>query len=159
MNDQKWTIAHSKDVQDWYKGLNSAHKARADQAFDRLQQQGPQIREPHSKSLNGGLYELRFRAQNVNTRVTYHRNGNEFRTLTVFRKQRQNERTEVEKARLRMKSDRAILDRAGKEQGGSGQQRGQGGRQAQQSRQSQQGRSQSPQTKAQRKQARRDRGR
>lgn len=157
MNDQKWTITHSKDVQDWYKGLSSADKARADQAFDRLQQQGPQIREPHAKPLNGGLFELRFRAQNVNTRVTYHRNGNEFRTLTVFRKQKQNERTEVEKARLRMKSDRAILDRAGKEQGGSGQQQGRGGRQAQQSR-SQHSRSQ-PHTKAPQKQARRDRGR
>lgn len=120
MNEQPWRISHSDDVQKWYDKLSPDDKIRAKENFKRLRENGPQLREPHSKSLGQGLYELRFRCQNVNTRVTYHRHGQEFRTLTVFRKQRQNERNEVEKARLRMRQDRARLAERGDGERGSG---------------------------------------
>jgi hypothetical protein len=130
----EWSLTHSAEVEKWYGSLNNDDKRRADAAFDRLRQGGPELREPHSKSLGDGLRELRFKAQGVNTRVTYHRNGNEFRTLTVFRKQRQNERNHVERARLHMKQDRARIQKEGERTQGSGE-RGQSGQNRQRTRQ------------------------
>lgn len=58
------------------------------------------LRMPHSRSLGDGLYELRFSGQNVNRRITYvFEPDRQAVTLTTFRKQRQNERGEVLRAR------------------------------------------------------------
>lgn len=129
MAEDTWRLTHSDEVSKWYGTLRGKDLAAADRAFARLQQSGPELREPQAKSLGDGLRELRFKCQGVNTRVTYHRNGNEFRTLTVFRKQRQNERGHVERARLQMKQDRARLGKSaeptqgGNDRGASGQER------------------------------------
>ena len=58
------------------------------------------LRMPHSRSLGDGLYELRFSGQNVNRRITRAcEPDRQAVTLTTFRKQRQNERGEVLRAR------------------------------------------------------------
>jgi hypothetical protein len=50
--------------------------------------------------LDGGLYELRFSCENVNRRITYVFDPDRrVVTLTTFRKQRQNERAEILRAR------------------------------------------------------------
>lgn len=70
---------------------------------DRLAVQGSRLRMPHSRSLGAGLYELRFDLGRSAVRVAYffasHRR---VVLLTVFRKQRTNERHEVGRARRAM---------------------------------------------------------
>ena len=62
---------------------------------------GPQLRVPHSRALGSGLYELRFDLGKVAWRITYwFAPAQRIVLLTVFRKQRMNERVEVERARL-----------------------------------------------------------
>jgi phage-related protein len=112
MADASITIDLSADVADWYKGLGPKDKARADRMFDRLKENGSQLGMPHSRSLGGGLRELRLKMREgtIDTRVTYHQHGNEFRTLTVFNKTKMNERQAVNTARDRMAKDIAGLE-------------------------------------------------
>ena len=71
--------------------------------LDRLAASGSELRMPHSRSLGDGLFELRFFIDRVAWRITYwfapERRGV---MLTVFRKQRMNERVEVDRARKAM---------------------------------------------------------
>ena len=54
------------------------------------------LRMPHSRSLGVGLYELRFDLDTVSWRITYFfTEPMRIVLLTVFRKQRSNERHEV----------------------------------------------------------------
>lgn len=100
----------SPEVEDWYATLKSKDKAMADRAFDRLAELGPALRMPHARPLGGGLSELRFTCEGTARRVTYYTRTKVI-TLTTFRKQRQNERREVSRARQAM--------RASQEAGGS----------------------------------------
>ena len=97
----------SPEVETWYATLKSKDKAMADRAFDRLAEQGPMLRMPHAKPLGGGLSELRFTCEGTARRVTYYIDV-QWRviTLTTFRKQRQNERREVARARQAMRASR-----------------------------------------------------
>ncbi len=55
---------------------------------------------PHSRKLSDKLWELRFRCDRVNQRITYTIEPEKrIITLTTFRKQRNNERREVQRAR------------------------------------------------------------
>lgn len=67
-------------------------------ALDLLAEYGPKLRMPHCKYLTGKLYELRFRCEGVNRRITY-TVEDAIITLTTFQKQRQNESKEVTRAR------------------------------------------------------------
>ena len=106
-----WTVEISPEVENWYATLKSKDKAMADRAFDQLAQFGPALRMPHARPLGGGLFELRFACEETVRRVTYFIDTRaKVITLTTFRKQRQNERREVARARRVM--------RAGQEAGG-----------------------------------------
>jgi len=62
---------------------------------------------PHSRMLGGGLRELRFTCEGVARRVTYYVDvERKMITLTTFRKQRDNERREVQRAHKAMSRDR-----------------------------------------------------
>ena len=64
---------------------------------------GNQLRVPASRALGDGLFELRFDLTRVAWRITYYfANDRRIVLLTVFRKQRQNERHEVQRARRAM---------------------------------------------------------
>ena len=90
----------SPQVEYWYASLKSKDKAMADRAFDRLAELGPALRMPHARPLGGGLFELRFTCEGTARRVTYYIDTRrKVITLTTFRKQRQNERREVSRAR------------------------------------------------------------
>lgn len=96
----RWTVEFSEEVADWYATLGVSGRAATDRVLERLASQGHLLRMPHSRSLGDGLYELRFSCENVNRRITYvFEPERSAVTLTTFRKQRQNERGEVLRAR------------------------------------------------------------
>lgn len=96
----RWAVELSDEVHAWYMGLSPAGKAAADRIIERSATQGHMLRMPHARSLGDGLYELRFACENVNRRITYVLDtGRRVITLATFRKQRQNERAEVLRAR------------------------------------------------------------
>jgi len=97
---RRWTVEISPEVEHWYATLKSKDKAMADRALDRLADLGPALRMPHARPLGDGLFELRFTCQGTARRVTYYIDAQRnVITLTTFRKQRQNERREVSRAR------------------------------------------------------------
>ncbi|MCB0885766.1 MAG: type II toxin-antitoxin system RelE/ParE family toxin [Propionibacteriaceae bacterium] len=96
----EWVVEFSDEVRSWYQGLSPAGKAATDRVIGRLASQGNMLRMPHSRALDGGLYELRFHCENVNRRITYVFDPDRRAvTLTTFRKQQQNERAEILRAR------------------------------------------------------------
>lgn len=76
-------------------------------ALERLRDRGPNLRMPHSRTLGDGLCELRFACERVQRRITYYfSTERKAITLTTFRKQRQNEKSEVTRARRAMEAHR-----------------------------------------------------
>lgn len=90
----------SDEVASWAAGLDPSSAAVLDGVIERLAVLGNQLRMPHSRSLGGGLYELRFTMGRLNQRVTYvFEPERQVVTLTTFHKQRDNERRQVLRAR------------------------------------------------------------
>jgi hypothetical protein len=90
----------SAEVTRWYAALSIRELAQADQALDRLAAEGIGLAMPHNRYLSEKLWELRFRCGQVNQRITYTADQNRrIVTLTAFRKQRDNETTEIRRAR------------------------------------------------------------
>ena len=107
-----WEIELSDEVTQWYIRLKVRDRAFTDRALDRLATLGPALAMPHSRMLGAGLRELRFSCEGVARRVTYYIDPERKAiTLTTFRKQRDNERREVERARKAMN-----VNQAGKEE-------------------------------------------
>jgi phage-related protein len=100
----QWTLELEPEVQAWLEGLSAAEFAAAAFQLDRLAEMGAALRMPHSRALGDGLFELRFDLGRVAQRVSFFFPG-ERRVvlLTVFRKQRSNERSEIERARAAMR--------------------------------------------------------
>jgi phage-related protein len=87
-------------IDEWLDGLRPALFATVAFHLDRLVESGPSLRMPHSRSLGEGLFELRFDLERQAHRITYFFPGDgRIVLLTVFRKQRMNERAEIERAR------------------------------------------------------------
>ena len=90
----------SAEVTRWYQGLSIRELAQADQALQRLAAEGIELAMPHNRYLSDKLWELRFRCGQVNQRITYTADpDHKIVTLTTFRKQRDNERAEIRRAR------------------------------------------------------------
>jgi phage-related protein len=88
------------EVAHWLVGLDDDEWDRAVVVVDRLAELGPAARMPLSRALGEGLYELRFSLTRTARRITYRfTKDGRIVLLTTFRKQRQNERTEVTRAR------------------------------------------------------------
>ena len=97
---QPWHIDLSAEVDEWFDTLSIKGRAQAVRALDLLAEYGPNLRMPHSRKLDDELWELRFRCERVNQRITYTvEPRRRIITLTTFRKQRSNERKEVQRAR------------------------------------------------------------
>lgn len=95
-----WTVLFSDEVRDWYVALTPEGKAVTQRVISRLEDQGYRLGMPLSKSLGEGLHELRFTCEGVARRITYVLDPEEQAvTLTTFRKQRDNERAQVLRAR------------------------------------------------------------
>lgn len=99
-----WTIEFSREVEKWLESLSDNDFRIADRHLQNLAEQGTALGMPRSKSLGGGLHELRFQCQNVERRITYTFDpGRRVITLTTFRKQRNSEQKQVARARLMLR--------------------------------------------------------
>lgn len=88
------------EVVEWFDSLTNDEWERVSVVVDRLAGLGSRARLPLSRSLGDGLFELRFTLGPTARRITYRftRDGRVI-LLTTFRKQRNNERAEVARAR------------------------------------------------------------
>jgi putative component of toxin-antitoxin plasmid stabilization module len=88
------------EIADWMDTLYEDEWDRTVVVIDRLAELGSSARMPLSRSLSDGLFELRFTLGPTARRITYRftKNGRVV-LLTTFRKQRNNERTEIVRAR------------------------------------------------------------
>ena len=96
--DIDWDIEQEPDVAAWFNELDRPQFGHVAFHIDRLLVTGSMLRMPHSRSLGDGLYELRFDLGTVSWRITYFTEPRRIVLLTVFRKQRNNERHEVNRA-------------------------------------------------------------
>lgn len=100
ISDIMWSVELEPEVEKWLDELTPTEFAVALAHIDRLAERGNQLRMPASRSLGQGLFELRFDLRRSARRITYFFAADRrIVLLTVFRKQRQNERTEVQRAR------------------------------------------------------------
>ena len=88
------------EVAKWLNQLNEADWHRVVVIIDRLAELGAIARMPLSRSLGGGLFELRFTLGPTSRRITYRFTADGRAVLlTTFRKQHDNERIEIARAR------------------------------------------------------------
>lgn len=88
------------EVAEWLDGLRPLDFATVAFHLDRLIDQGSGLRMPHSRSLGGGLFELRFDlGRSAHRGTNFFSSGRRIVLLTVFRKQRMNERADLNRAR------------------------------------------------------------
>lgn len=88
------------EVVGWLDSLADRDWNRVVVLVDRLADLGSQARMPLSRSLGDGLFELRFTLGPTARRITYRfTKDGRIILLTTFRKQRNNERDEIARAR------------------------------------------------------------
>ena len=88
------------EVVGWLDTLTGSEWERVGVIVDRLAELGARARMPLSRSLGDGLFELRFTLGPTSRRITYSSPGTVGSSLlTTFRKQRNNERNEIDRAR------------------------------------------------------------
>jgi phage-related protein len=95
-----WSVELEPEVEEWLASLDARQFAIAAARIDYLSDAGSQTQMPRSRPLGSGLFELRFDMDRSAMRITFFFPGERrIVLLTVFRKHRQNERAEVERAR------------------------------------------------------------
>ena len=100
----QWFVELEPEVESWLTSLPPGAFATAASRIDHLADLGASLRMPRSRALGEGLFELRFDVERSAQRITFFFPGDRrIVLLTTFRKQRQNERAEVARARLAMK--------------------------------------------------------
>ena len=88
------------EVVTWIASLEDTEWERTVVLIDRLASLGASARMPLSRALGDGLFELRFSLGPTARRITYRfMTDGRIVLLTTFRKQRNNERTEIVRAR------------------------------------------------------------
>jgi len=98
-----WSIELEPEIEEWLNTLPVELFAKAASRIDHLAEQGSSARMPRSRPLGDGLFELRFELARNAQRITFYFPGERrIVLLTTFRKQRQNERAEVARARQAM---------------------------------------------------------
>ncbi|MET7483240.1 type II toxin-antitoxin system RelE/ParE family toxin [Streptomyces sp. NPDC005538] len=99
-----WQIEVEPEVRQWLELLSSRHYDKAERAADMLAAQPTTLGEPFSRHLGGKVRELRFSMDGSAVRVTYWlAPERRIVLLTVFRKTRQREEAEVERAQQAQK--------------------------------------------------------
>jgi hypothetical protein len=95
-----WDVELEPEVEGWLDSLSLRDFGFVLAHVERLSERGNLLRMPASRSLGDGLFEVRFDVAKVSWRLTYwFAPQRRIVLLTVFRKQRQNERLEVQRAR------------------------------------------------------------
>jgi hypothetical protein len=103
MSDVGCSIELEPEVEAWFESLPVSTFATVAPHVERLAARGNASRMPASRALGDGLFELRFDVRGTAWRIPYFFSSR--RTivlLTVFRKQRMNERAEISRARAVM---------------------------------------------------------
>ncbi len=96
------------EIVEWLEELSEQEHDRVVVLIDRLAALGFEARMPFSRSLGQGLFELRFTLGPTARRVTYRfTKDGRIALLTTFRKQRNSERAEIERARKQSAADAA----------------------------------------------------
>src|SRR4051794_7922734 len=97
-------IELSTELAEWLKHLPARHLATVAFYLDLLAQQGPGLRWPHVRTLEGNLRKLRFHLDGRAVRITYWI-GSDHRIvlLTVFMKAHGRERLEIDRARAALR--------------------------------------------------------
>lgn len=99
-----WTVEVEPEVEEWINSLSVKDFATVIANEERLEASGNQLRFPASRSLSGGLFEIRLDLGSTGRRITYYfADDQRIVLLTVFKKQRQNERAEVQRAHRAMR--------------------------------------------------------
>ena len=101
--DVMWSVEVEPEVEKWIDSLPVKEFAAVLAAVERLAERGSQLRAPASRSLGGGLFELRFDLGRVPRRITYYFADRQRIVLLTVRKQRQSERAEIRRARSAMR--------------------------------------------------------
>jgi hypothetical protein len=97
------------EIEAWLDSLSQDDWERVVVIIDRLAALGSTARMPFSRSLGEGVFELRFTLGRTARRVTYRfTKDGRIILLTTFRKQRDNERHEV--ARAKRAADACAVD-------------------------------------------------
>lgn len=99
-----WEVELEPEVEEWLDGITLKEFASVLPRIEQLAERGSALRMPASRSLGEGLFELRFDLNRVSWRISFFfADARRIVLLTVFRKQRMNERHEVERARVAMR--------------------------------------------------------
>ncbi|MGH3239346.1 MAG: type II toxin-antitoxin system RelE/ParE family toxin [Spirillospora sp.] len=108
-----WRIEIEPEVRQWLELLTQRHYDKAERAADMLASQPTTLGEPYSRHLGGKVRELRFTLDGDSVRITYWLAPRQrIVLLTVFRKTRPREETEIERARQAQKVCEAEHDPA-----------------------------------------------
>lgn len=87
------------EVRDWLDSLSDSDYKRADEVCGLLAEKGSELGGPWSDHLEGSVWELRLRLRDVAARVTYWCTPDgRIVLLTVFRKTRQHEQRQIDRA-------------------------------------------------------------
>jgi hypothetical protein len=87
------------EVDEWFDTLDQEDQETAAFYIDLLASRGVLLDEPYTRQLRGKLRELRFHLHREAVRITYWiAPGRRIVMLTVFRKQRMRETTEIDRA-------------------------------------------------------------
>ncbi|MCT2594169.1 type II toxin-antitoxin system RelE/ParE family toxin [Streptomyces sp. N2-109] len=109
----EWHIAIEPEVRQWLELLSDVHYDKAERAVDLLAAAPTTLGELYSRHLGGSVRELRFTMDGNAVRITYWlAPGRRIVLLTVFRKARQRESFEVERAQQAQKVCEADHDPA-----------------------------------------------
>lgn len=100
-----WQIEIEPEVRQWLELLSDAQYDKVERAADMLAAQPTTLAEPYFRHLGGKVRELRFTTDGNSVRVTYWlAPDRRIVLLTVFRKTRQREAAEVERAQQAQKA-------------------------------------------------------
>ncbi len=98
------TVELESEVTRWLEGLSDDDFGRAAFYVDLLEREGVHLDEPYTRQLRGKLREVRFYLGRERMRVSYFfASGRRIILLTVFRKTRQREKAEVDRANAAMR--------------------------------------------------------
>lgn len=101
MDGERYTVEIEPEVRLWLDNIPARQFVIAEQKVDRLAENATTLGEPYTRHLGGKLRELRFDLDGTAQRITYWlAPGRRVVLLTVFRKSRMRETTEVERAQL-----------------------------------------------------------
>ena len=87
------------EVRDWLDSLSDSDFKRVDEVCGMLAQRGTELGGPWSDHLEGAVWELRIRLRDVAARVAYWcTSDGKIVLLTVFRKTRQHDQRQIDRA-------------------------------------------------------------